>query len=197
MHLELLLEEPSAEVALQALLPKIAPGTTFRLHPHGGKPELLARLPGKLQGYRSLLRNRPDWRVIVLLDEDRSECTALKRQVVDIGRRAGLQGALLVRIAVEELEAWFIGDMPALLRAYPRIPQTLRARRRFRDPDAVPGGTWEALEGVLQKEGYYLSGLPKIEAARRIAAYMDVESNDSRSFCSFRDGIRRLVASRV
>lgn len=36
------------------------------------------------------------------------------------------------------------------------------------------------------------AGLAKIEAARRIASFMDVENNDSRSFQVFRDGVRRL-----
>lgn len=45
------------------------------------------------------------------------------------------------RIAVEELEAWFFGDWSALQAAYPRVPATIPQKARFRDPDAIVGGT--------------------------------------------------------
>ena len=195
MHLEVLVEEPSCEAALESLLPKIAPACTFRIHPHAGKSDLLARLPVKLRGYSHILRAQPDARVVVLLDEDRQDCKKLKKQIIDLARSAGIQRTLLARVAVEELEAWFIGDIPALTAAYPRVPANLAGRRLLRDPDAVRGGTWEALQRVLQAAGYYRGGgLPKIEAAREIAANMNVENNQSRSFRVFRDGVRRLVA---
>ncbi|MGQ0775389.1 MAG: DUF4276 family protein [Pseudonocardiales bacterium] len=62
------------------------------------------------------------------------------------------------------------------------------------DPDAVPGGTWEALEHVLHAGGYHRGGLAKVTAASEIAQHMNVDVNRSRSFQVFRDGVRRLVA---
>lgn len=175
MHLEVLVEEPSTEAALAVLLPQIVPGCSFRLHPHNGKSELLIRLPGRLKGYGHILSTQADWCVVVLLDEDRQDCRRLKKRIMDLGRSAGIERSLLARIGVEELEAWFLGDVPALTTAYPKVPRTLANRRGFRDPDAVSGGTWEALERVLQGAGYYRGGgLPKIEAARAIAARMNV-----------------------
>lgn len=51
MHLEVLVEEPSAEAALEILLPRlVGPEVEIRLHPHQGKQDLLAALPGKLRG---------------------------------------------------------------------------------------------------------------------------------------------------
>ncbi len=98
------------------------------------------------------------------------------------------------RIAVEELEAWFFGDVPALCAAYPRVPASLGQRAKYRRPDAILGGTWEALEHVLQEHGYHSGGLAKVAAATKIAQHMNVDGNCSRSFQVFRDGIRRLVA---
>jgi hypothetical protein len=196
MHLELLVEEPSAEAALTLLLPRIAPECTFRIHPHSGKVDLLASLPAKLNGYAAILRQHPDWRVVVLVDEDREDCLKLKRRIVDLVRGSGssLRSRTLARIAVEELESWFLGDVPALVRAYPKVSLNLSRRRGFRDPDKVAGGTWEALERVLQQAGYYRGGgLPKIETARRISEHMDIERNESLSFCIFRNGIRELA----
>ncbi len=93
------------------------------------------------------------------------------------------------RIAVEELEAWFFGDVGALVAAYPGVPETLDRRAKYRNPDAIAGGTWEALERVLQEAGHHGGGLAKVRAARDIAAHMDPGRNRSRSFQVFRDAI--------
>ncbi|HEY5853216.1 MAG TPA: DUF4276 family protein [Aldersonia sp.] len=100
---------------------------------------------------------------------------------------------VLNRIAVEELEAWFLGDVNAICAAYPGVPTTLANRSGLRDPDAVRGGTAEALERVLKQSGDATGGLSKTDAARRIALHMEIENNRSNSFCQFRDGLRRFV----
>jgi len=62
MHLELFVEEPSAEAALAILVPRIVgPEITFRIYPHQGKTDLLHKLPARLRGYRSWLP--ADWRI--------------------------------------------------------------------------------------------------------------------------------------
>lgn len=68
----------------------------------------------------------------------------------------------------------------------------LRTRANLRDPDAIPGGTWETLDRILRQAGYYPSGMPKIEVARRVASFMDPNASSSRSFQVFRDGLRNL-----
>lgn len=202
MHVELLVEERSAEVAIRLLFPRIAgKQTTFAIHPFHGKDDLLAKLPSRLRAYREWVPE--DWRIIVLIDEDREDCLALKRtmEAAALGAgfatrsSAGTGGHFVVlnRLAVEELEAWFFGDVAAIATAYPRIPTTLDRQARYRDPDTIRGGTWEALEQVLQASGYHKGGLPKVAAARAIAAHMDPDSNRSRSFCLFRDSLREIV----
>jgi hypothetical protein len=94
---------------------------------------------------------------------------------------------------VEELEAWFFGDIPALRAAYDGVPASLAAKAEFRDPDAIRGGTAERLERVLQNAGHFRGGLLKTRAAREISAHMNADENRSRSFCELRDGLRRLV----
>lgn len=47
----------------------------------------------------------------------------------------------------------------------------------------------EAFERVLQRGGYFRTGLRKIEAARAIAPYIDPGRNRSRSFAQFRDAL--------
>ncbi len=205
MHIEFLLEEPSSEAALLNLIPKILPTASFALHPHSGKHDLLAKLPHRLAAYRRFIPT--DWHIVVLVDNDQDNCRRLKSALEQAARdarlatksRPGPQGSfqLVTRLAIEELEAWFFGDVDALVSAYPRVPDTLASRRGYRDPDAIAGGTWEALERVLQRAGYYPSGLPKVEAARRISEHMDPWRNRSRSFQVFRDGLLALGCDRA
>lgn len=198
MHFEFFLEEPSAEAALTILIPKIVGADIpFRLHVFQGKKQLLDRLGNRLRAYARWVP--ADWRLIVLIDEDRQNCHDLKHELEDICTDAGLTTKseakphepfqILNRIAVEELEAWFFGDVQAICAAYPGVPETLGNRARFRIPDAIGGGTWEALEEVLQKAGYHQGGLAKIAAARNIASQMDPLRNISASFRVFRDGL--------
>jgi hypothetical protein len=77
--------------------------------------------------------------------------------------------------------------------AYPRLPSRLDKKAPYRDPDAIRGGTWESLERLLQKYGYYEGGMPKIEVARQVSAQMDPVRNRSRSFQHFRQGLVELA----
>jgi hypothetical protein len=139
------------------------------------------------------------------VDRDNDDCKALKKQLDEIAiksdlnrpRNARPKGKVRVlnRIAIEELEAWFFGDVKALSEAFPRVPETLGNKQGFRHPDAISGGTWERLEGVLKRAGYYSTGMPKTEVAREVARRMDPARNRSRSFQVFRDGLVELCAS--
>jgi hypothetical protein len=72
------------------------------------------------------------------------------------------------------------------------MPDTLPKRAGFRDPDAIAGGTWEALERELQRRGYFKQGLRKMELAREVAARMDPTRNRSASFNCLRAALAQL-----
>lgn len=202
MHIEFLLEEPSAEAALGNLLKTLVPeSTSFRLHPFNGKRDLLKKLPDRLRAYKKWLPD--DGRIVVLVDEDRQDCRQLKARLEEAAWGAGFatkgtpqrdKFQVLNRIAVEELEAWFLGDEQALLTAYPKVSRSLLRFRGWRDPDAIPGGTAEALERVLKRAGYYRAGMPKTEVARSISQHMDPARNTSHSFGVFVSGIKAILA---
>jgi hypothetical protein len=201
MRIEFLLEEPSAEAALQILLPKILGSVPFAMHAHNGKHDLLAKLPGRLKGYRRWMQR--DMRIVVLVDNDQDDCRALKARLEHAALAAGFptksspsrkrRFEVLNRLAIEELEAWYFGDADALVAAYPGLPATLASQAKYRDPDAISGGTWEALERLLQRAGYYPGGMPKVETARNVSLHMDPQRNRSRSFQVFRDGLLALA----
>lgn len=181
------------EAFLRGLLPRLLPADrTFEVHAFQGKSDLLGKLEARLRGYAQWLP--ADWRLFVVVDRDDDECRALKQRLEAMAGRAGLvtrsqaggdPWQLVNRIAIEELESWYFGDWDAVRAGYPRVSAHVPQRQGLRDPDAIAGGTWEGFERVMQRHGYFKTGLAKIEAARSMAAQMVPERNRSASFRAF------------
>lgn len=188
------------EAFLRGLLPRLLPpGRTFEVHPFQGKQDLLDKLEGRLRGYANWLP--ADWRIVVVVDRDDDDCTMLKRQMEQIAVNARLRTRsrscsswqLVNRIAIEELEAWYFGDWEAVRASYPRVSENVPRQSRYRNSDAIAGGTWEAFERLLQRQGYFKGGLPKIEVARTLGQHLDPDRCRSPSFACFRDALLEAV----
>ena len=206
MHIEFLLEEPSAEAVLNAILPKIlSDNISFELHVFKGKQDLLKKLPDRLQVYSKWIPN--NWRIVVLIDEDRRDCHELKAKLEKTADDAGFvtkssagpneNFQVVNRLAIEELEAWFFGDVEAVHAAYSRIPRNLQSKAKYRDPDAIRGGTYEALERLLVRARYYTGKLPKVTVAQNIAQHMEPNRNRSKSFQVFLEGLKACVGEEL
>lgn len=202
MHIEFLIEEASTEIVLSEIVPKIlGEESTFKVHDFRGKSNLLKKLPNRMRGYGNLIKHQEDLRIVVLLDKDSQDCQTLKQTLEQIAAEADLTTRsssndfqVLNRIIIEELKAWFFGDIGAVREAYPKVPLSLTSRKSYRIPDEIKGGTWEALERILSSAGYYEKGfMPKTEVARNIAPFMNPEINSSKSFQVFRDGIKLFL----
>jgi len=184
---------------LEVMIPRLRPDVKSLVHAFQCKDDLLKNLPARLKGYSNWI---PDnHRIVVLVDRDADDCRALKDQLETVARDAGLVTRsragkkpydVVNRIVVEELEAWFFGDWEAVRTAYPRAPAGIVKKAGFRYPDAISGGTWESFERMLQKAGYFRSGLRKTEVARNIARHMCADRNRSHSFRIFLDAVRDL-----
>ncbi|MSP14847.1 MAG: DUF4276 family protein [Chloroflexi bacterium] len=203
MYIECLVEEPSAKAALDILIPQIVgPDIECNIRSFEGKPDLLNKLPILLRGYSYW--HDDNLRIAVLVDRDDDDCHHLKARLEEMAQAAGFltksmasQGAqfqVLNRLAIEELEAWFFGDVAAIRAVYPRVSANLENQERYRDPDAIPGGTWEALERLLKRHRYIRGGLPKTKVAGEIAPHMDPALNRSGSFKVFCQGLVALVS---
>ncbi len=215
MHFEILVEDQSGKIALQVLLKKVVEFNehehSFRIHAYKGigrlppkrqgvtsphKRILLDRLPSLLRGYGKSLQHAND-AVVVVVDLDRKDCVSFKQELVDILNNCNPRPRTLFRIAIEEFEAWLLGDKEAIKKAYPAAKnQVLQSYRQ----DSICG-TWEKLADVvyrggahkLKQLGWPYTGQEKCEWAKRITPYMDVEKNESKSFQVFRDGLRNLA----
>jgi len=147
-HFELLVEEPSTEAFLLAVLPGVlGDRATFVVHAHQGKHDLQKKLIPRLKGYATWLPET--WRIVVLLDRDSEDCFELKKVLEEAAAAAGLRTKsqssqsdwqLANRIAVEELEAWFFGEWSAVCLAFPKMSPTIPSHASYRHCDAVSGG---------------------------------------------------------
>ena len=99
-------------------------------------------------------------------------------------------------IAIEEGEAWFLGDLPAVRLAYPRADQGI-LNSYVNDTIC---GTWEKLADAIHqggsralvRRGWQVVGAEKEKWAQEISPHMNVDINNSPSFCFFRDTLRSL-----
>jgi hypothetical protein len=219
MHLEILVEGQTEITALEPLLTRILgpyrQHHTWRIHKHRGvgklpdnpaekpnpkDPTLLHNLPSKLRAYGKSLQNTEA--VVVLLDLDSlPDCKVFKRSLTALLNDCNPDMKSLFRIAIEELEAWFLGDKAALIEAYPNVNKTVLSGY-VQDSQC---GTWEKLadavypggHAALKKQGPMQCLKQKRIWARDIAPKMDIENNSSPSFQQFRDGLRNLVSPQL
>lgn len=180
MKLVFLLEEPSVKYLLDELLPRILPpDVTFQTIPHRGKRDLEKSIPRKLRGW-----NEPgDIRFVILHDQDMQDCIELKQEILRLCEAT--DRPCLVRIACQEMEAWYFGDIEALCSAYDRPKlKCLIGKKKYRVPDAIPDPKEELYKLIPEHQ--------QITGAKRVAPYMDIERNTSESFQQFVSGVRRL-----
>ena len=181
MKLIFLLEEPSMKYLLDELLPRILPpDVTFQTIPHHGKRDLERSIPRKLRGWKE----PGDIRFVILHDQDTKDCVSLKQELLQLC--AVTDRPCLVRIACQEMEAWYIGDIDALCAAYdrPKLREVIR-KKKFRVPDAIPDPKEELYRLIPEHQ--------QISGAKRVAPHMDIERNTSASVQQFVRGVRRLA----
>lgn len=215
MHFEVLIEDRSGELLLQSLLPKLlgpnGASHSWRTHAYKGvgrvppdlrgktdpwKRVLLDQLPRLLAGYGKSLQGQ-NAAVVVVVDADNRDCIEFKQEMVRILRNCHPRPNALLRLAIEEGEAWLLGDREAVTRAFPRAKANVL---NSYVPDSVCG-TWELLADAvfpggsekLKSEGYPRAGEEKCIWATLIGPHIDLDRNLSPSFQAFRTGLLRLL----
>jgi hypothetical protein len=214
MHIEILTEDSSGQRLLEHLVPKLiglnGEPHTWRFHAYRGigripagltaksdpsKRIFLDQLPRLLRGYANIPGIDA---VVVVLDVDDRDCIGFLAELRSLADLCGAAALTLFRLAIEEVEAWYLGDRAALRCAYPMA----RMRQLDGYVQDSPCGTWELLadaiypggHGAIRRAGWPLPGQVKHEWADRIGPLLDPERNLSPSFSKFRDGLRRLAS---
>lgn len=214
MHFEVLVEDQSCCAAITILMEKILGPNgsihSWRTHAYKGlghiptnlratsdpaRRILLDQLPRLIRGYGKSLDNHSA--VVVVVDLDDRDCLSFKRELTDVLDSCNPSPTLLFRIAIEESEAWLLGDRAAVKTAYPN------AKDHVLDSyvqDSICG-TWEILadavhqggSSVLKNLGWTHTGAAKSDWANNIAPHIDIQRNNSQSFQAFLAGVRRLA----
>jgi hypothetical protein len=213
VHIEFLVEDSSGAKALENLIPRIIGPAyqphTWRIIKYKGvgaipknlqsaadakKRILLSNLPRLLGGYD---KTPGIDAVVVVVDTDRHDCRAFLHELKSVADLTTRQLRVMFRLAIEEIEAWYLGDINAVEAAYPHAKrQILQAYL----PDTVCD-TWETLADAVvvggrakvKKDGWPHAGIIKHEWAEKITPLLNLEENKSPSFQKFMSGLRRLV----
>lgn len=215
MHFEVLVEDPSGKKALDILLPKIIDDQhTFKVIGYRGigriprnltsstdasKRLLLDQLPGLLRGYGKTFTSYPAYyaaAVILVCDLDDKCLKTFRQELYNVLNACNPRPETRFCIAIEEGEAWLLGDVPAIKVAYPKAKNDVLNGYKN---DSICG-TWELVADAvytggsssLRNQGWQAVGKEKSAWAEKIAPQMDVDNNASPSFQYFRNKIREL-----
>lgn len=209
-HIEILIEDKSGEIIVKHIMDKYVAcmdKISYRIHGFKGigkiplkaskisqvkSKRLLTDLPQYLKGMDSYLKNMPCKKaVFVILDSDDDDCAKLKSELVQMYKSLEISIEVFFCIAIEEMEAWLLGDNTAVLKAYPSAKRNIL--QRYVQDGIV--GTWECLADSVYKGGlqalkrngtsYYEIGKFKCECADNIGNYLDIRRNASPSFNYF------------
>lgn len=185
-RIEILVEEPSMKEFLNILLPTILDNDwilneNYFIRSFEGKSDLQKNIPSKVK----LLSN---WNheaagVVIMQDQDSSDCKTLKKKLLDICDQNG-DCPKLVRIVCRELESWYIGDFLAVNKAYPSFKhQNYSNKSKFRVPDNC--NAFDELKKILPE-------FQKVGGAKKIAPFITIDANKSESFQQTINGLKRF-----
>jgi hypothetical protein len=174
------LEEESMKAALERIVPRVLPAAHSTFVTHQGKQDLEKSIPRKLRHWRAPAR------FVIIRDQDAGDCRAIKQRLTDLCRDTP-HDRPLIRIACRELEAWFLGDLQAVERAFAITGLAKRQNtEKFRDPDHL-GSPSKELQQLVPR-------YRKVGGARLVAEQLDLEHNRSTSFRNLIAGLRRIGA---
>lgn len=214
MHFQFLVEDYSGAVLVDKVMLKLSEEAEFTFDTKsfkgiGGFKErgsvkdiktnkLLTDLPQYLRAFDSSLRGMEAC-VIVVLDNDTRDTRLFENELEMQAQRAMISIDHVFCVAVEEMEAWLLGDEKALFLAYP-LARDSKYKEYVQDSIC---GTWEILADVVFKGGlkkfkkecptYREVGRYKAEWAEQIGAHLDLNNNKSPSFQFFISALRARV----
>ena len=217
MHFQFLIEDRSSTELINILMEKLVSenqNVTFNCKSFRGiggftpkntvketrTGKLLNDLATYLRGFNRSLQGIPA-AIIVVLDNDDRNVELFREELEKVARQNMILVDHVFCVAVEEVEAWLLGDQNALMAAYPSAKtQVLRGYIQ----DSICG-TWEVLADAIYPGGitkikkdrlsYMEIGKLKTEWAKNIGIHMSLQNNVSPSFNYFIQEIKKRAAA--
>lgn len=217
MHFQYLVEDQSGAALIRILMQKIVelyPNATYDCKGFRGiggftrkntiketkTGKLLNDLATYLRGFDRSLQSFPSV-IIVVLDSDDHDVQQFRSELEAVAMQNMIKIDHVFCLAVEEIEAWLLGDRHALLSAYPHAKMHVL---NTYVQDSICG-TWEVLADAVYPGGtsklsrehasFIEIGKLKAEWAQNIGIHMDLKSNESPSFNDFIHEIERCLVS--
>jgi hypothetical protein len=209
MRLHILVEGRAEEAFLKEWLPRFLPGHFFIIIPHQGKGRLSAdpkkkpdpkqrglldQLSAKLRAFGKALQSDTD-RVVVLIDLDDQDCLDLKKRLKKLLKVCDPAPTALFRIAIEETEAFFLGDPHAVKKAFPHAK--VGKIRKYKQDSICD--TWELLRDVI---GDPVGSEDKVAWGQAIGRHLTAEwkgkkANKSPLFRIFCKGLLKMCGEPI
>lgn len=217
MHFQYLVEDQSGAALIRILMQKIVelyPNATYDCKGFRGiggftrkntiketkTGKLLNDLATYLRGFDRSLQSFPSV-IIVVLDSDDHDVQQFRSELEAVAMQNMIKIDHVFCLAVEEIEAWLLGDRHALLSTYPHAKMHVL---NTYVQDSICG-TWEVLADAVYPGGtsklsrehasFIEIGKLKAEWAQNIGIHMDLKSNESPSFNDFIHEIERRLVS--
>lgn len=215
VHFEILVEDQSGKKALEILIPKlIGNNHSFKVHAYkgigvipkniGNKSDpknriLMEQLPRLLRGYGKAFANYSEdypAAVILICDLDKKCLKEFRLELLQVLDDCDPKPQTRFCIAIEEFESWFLGDIVAIKKAYPKAKESVLEGYKN---DSICN-TWEVLADAVFRggsialggKGWQAIGAEKSAWSQKITPHIDPERNLSPSFQYFRKKILEL-----
>lgn len=180
-----LLEEQSMKIVLKNLLGKIIADQDYLLISHNGMMDLQRAIPKIVP----TLSKKFNARIVIVHDQDNHDCIQLKNKLLLLTQNAYCP--ILIRIACKELESWFLGDMKAIEKAFPKFKSDKYInKQKFRHIDSIHKPSMIIKDLIPELNNYEI--IPKRKLAESISVHMNINQNNSVSFNHFVNGIKKL-----
>ena len=205
MYYQFLIEDQSGASLIEAVMEKVKQSQsdiTYKIKSFKGiggftkkntvketkTGKLLNDLATYLRGFNRSLQNIPAV-IVVVIDNDDNDPIQYKRTLETVANQNMIRVDHVFCLAIEEIEAWLLGDEDAIVAAYPQAK--LPVLHSYIQDSIC--GTWETLADVVYKGGqqimrkqhYSERGRIKYEWAKKIGAHLDLSHNQSPSFNAF------------
>lgn len=162
--------------------------------------KLLNDLPMYMRGFDKKLSCMGNATIVVVLDNDKRDVEQFRKELERIAHTNMIVCDHVFCIAIKELEAWLLGDIQAIIEAYPNAK--VQYLKRY-EQDGICE-TWEVLADIVYPKGlsalrkkaggsYSEIGKAKCEWADSIGKCLHLSQNASPSYRYFINELERRI----